>query len=70
MRLQDALVRINGIRAAGIEAYAQGEARLRLQLAEHIEPEAVAAALSNLLGRPTKVASASMSERILHLTLD
>ena len=34
MRVQDALVRVPGVREAGVEAYAQGEARLRLQLAK------------------------------------
>jgi hypothetical protein len=70
MRVQDALVRIPAIREAGVEAYAQGEARLRLQLTDHLEPLDLAGSLSELLGRQTRVAATSTSERMLQLALE
>jgi hypothetical protein len=70
MRIQDALVRIRGVREAGVEAYAQGEARLRLHLSASMEASALAAALTELLGRPTRVVAASTAERTLQLVLE
>jgi hypothetical protein len=70
MRVQDALVRVPCVREAGVEAYAQGEARLRLQLAQRMEPERLANTLGDLLGRPAHVASASIPERTLQVALD
>ena len=70
MRVQDALTRVRGVREAGVEAYAQGEARLRLQLVERIEPGELAASLGASLGRPTRLTSASTTERVLQVALE
>ena len=70
MRVQDALVRIRGVRVAGVEAYAQGEARLRLRLSASMEAGAISAALADLLGRPTRIVTASTSERTLQLEIE
>ena len=69
MRVQDALVHVRGIREAGVEAYSQGEARLRLQLAEHLDPVQLTATLGERLGRPVRVASASLADRSLEVAL-
>lgn len=70
MRVQDALVRIRGVREAGVEAYAQGEARLRLRLSTEMDAASLASALTELLGRATRVAASSTSERTLRLVLE
>jgi hypothetical protein len=70
MRVQDALTRVRGVREAGVEAYAQGEARLRLQLAERIEPDTLAASLGASLGRHTRVTAASTTERMLQVAIE
>ena len=70
MRIQDALVRIRGVREAGVEAYAQGEARLRLHLSAAMDAVSLAAALTELLGRPTRVAASSTTEHTLQLVLE
>jgi hypothetical protein len=70
MRVQDALTRVRGVREAGVEAYAQGEARLRLQLVERVEPGELAASLGASLGRPTRLTAASTSERMLQVALE
>lgn len=69
MRVQDALVHVRGIREAGVEAYSQGEARLRLQLAEQLDPVQLTATLGERLGRPARVASASLADRSLEVAL-
>ena len=70
MRVQDALVRLPGVQEAGVEAYAQGEARLRLRLAEPLGAAALAAGLSDSLGVRARVADASEHDRSLRLTLE
>jgi hypothetical protein len=70
MRVQDALTRVRGVREAGVEAYAQGEARLRLQLVDRLEPGALAASLGASLGRPTRLTAASTTERMLQVALE
>ncbi len=69
MRVQDTLVRLRAIREASVEAYAQGEARLRLQLAEPVEPASIAGALGEGLGQEARVKSASLPERSLQVAL-
>lgn len=69
MRVQDALVRLSEIEEAGVEAYAQGEARLRLRLAEPLDPEHMATALSGTLGLQAHVETVSESDRSLRLSL-
>ncbi len=70
MRVQDALTRVRGVREAGVEAYAQGEARLRIQLADRVDADALAASLAELLDRQARVTSASVPERMLRLALE
>lgn len=70
MRVQDALGRCRGVREAGVEAYAQGEARLRLHLSDRLSGEQLAKALGEILGRGARVASESISERSIQLTLE
>lgn len=69
MRVQDALVHVRGIREAGVEAYSQGEARLRLQLAEHLDPVQLTITLGARLGRPARIESASLADRSLEVAL-
>lgn len=70
MRVQDALGQVQGVREAGVEAYAQGEARLRLQLGGSLDSEQLANALSALLGREARLAAASLTDRSITMTLD
>ncbi len=70
MRIQDALVRVSGIHEAGVEAYAQGEARLRVHLGDRMAPQQLADGLADLLNRPIRVAATSLPERTIQLTLD
>ena len=69
MRVQDTLVRLRAIREASVEAYAQGEARIRPQLAEPVEPASIAGALGEGLGQEARVESASLPERSLQVAL-
>jgi hypothetical protein len=70
MRVQDALARCRGVREAGVEAYAQGEARLRLHFAEPIDGTQLAASLAEALGRGVRLAAESTSERTVQLALE
>ena len=70
MRVQDALVRVVGIREAGVEAYAQGEARLRLRLDAPLAPSRLASEIGELLGVAARVAGASEQDRSLQLALE
>ena len=70
MRVQDALARCRGVREAGVEAYAQGEARLRLHFAEQIDGAQLAASLAEALGRGVRVTAESASERTVQLALE
>jgi hypothetical protein len=69
MRVQDALARVRGVGEAGVEAYSQGEARLRLELVEPLAPASLAAALAERLAQPTSVEEASATERSVRLAL-
>lgn len=70
MRVQDAIVRVAGVGEAGVEAYAQGEARLRLRITEPVDPHRLAAALGEQLGVEVRVAAASQRDRVLQLAFE
>lgn len=70
MRVQDALARCRGIREAGVEAYAQGEARLRLQFSEPLDGSQLAASLAETLGRGVRLIAESTSDRTVQLALE
>ena len=70
MRVQDAVVRVAGVGEAGVEAYAQGEAKLRLRLSEPVDPRRLAAALGEQLGVEVRVAAASQRDRVLQLAFE
>jgi hypothetical protein len=70
MRVQDALARCRGVREVGVEAYAQGEARLRLQLSNHLDGEHLALSLGEILGRNARVAAESIADRSIQLALE
>ena len=70
MRVQDAVVRVAGVGEAGVEAYAQGEAKLRLRLSEPVDPHRLAAALGEQLGVEVRVAAASQRDRVLQLAFE
>ena len=57
-------------REAGVEAYAQGEAKLRLRLSEPVDPRRLAAALGEQLGVEVRVAAASHRDRVLQLAFE
>ncbi len=69
MRLQDALVRVTGVSEAGVEAYSQGEARLRIQLSATIVPEELTRTLAEHVGQQARMESASAAERSMQVTL-
>jgi hypothetical protein len=54
MRVQDAVARLPSVRHAAVEAYAQGEARLRLDLKEAVYAEDIASELGRRLARPAQ----------------
>lgn len=70
MRVQDALARCHGIREAGVEAYAQGEARLRLHFSEPGDGAQLAASLAETLGRGVRLIAESTSDRTIQLALE
>ena len=63
MRLQDALQRIAAVRQATVEAYSQGEARLRLELSANVDSDEIADGLTTGLGQSAMVQEASEEER-------
>lgn len=63
MRLQDALQRIPAVRSATVEAYSQGEARLRVELAADVDSDEIAEGLGTGLGQNAVVEEASEAER-------
>ncbi|MEX2446459.1 MAG: hypothetical protein WD734_03890, partial [Dehalococcoidia bacterium] len=69
MRLQDALGRLTAVRQATVEAYAQGEARLRLDLATEVDSDELASGLAQNLERRTEVAEASEIDRTIRIML-
>ncbi|MDO9444595.1 MAG: hypothetical protein Q7K37_04710 [Dehalococcoidia bacterium] len=69
MRVQDALARLPFVRHAAVEAYSQGEARLRLELTEATDSDEIAAGLSERLQEPAHVRTASEADRELLIAL-
>lgn len=69
MRMQEALLHVPGIREAGVDAYARGEAALRLQLATGVNVHTMAAGLAARLGQVVRVESVSESDRLVRLVI-
>jgi len=69
MRIQDALARLPTVRQAAVEAYSQGEARLRLELLDTTDSDALAAGLSRALRSDATVQEVSESGRQLLIAL-
>ena len=70
MRLQDALQRIPAIRQATVEAYSQGEARLRLELAEYVDADEIAEGVGAGLGQNAQVREASEEDRTIVIAFE
>lgn len=69
MRVQETLLRVPAVRDASVEAYSQGEARLRVHLAEWLDAATLAAALGEGLGQAARVDNASLPERSVLVAL-
>ena len=69
MRVQDALARLRGVRQTAVEAYSQGEARLRLELTEVTDSDEIADGLAGTLSMPAQVRDASEAERSMLIVL-
>lgn len=69
MRVQDALARLRGIRQTAVEAYSQGEARLRLEIGEVTDSDEIADGLAGTLSVPVQVREASEAERSMLIVL-
>ncbi len=69
MRVQDALARLRGVRQTAVEAYSQGEARLRLELTEVTDSDEIADGLAGTLSTPVHVRDASEAERSMLIVL-
>jgi len=69
MRVQDALARLRGVRQTAVEAYSQGEARLRLELTEVTDSDEIADGLAGTLSVPAQVREASEPERSMLIVL-
>jgi len=65
MRLQDALQRIPSVRQATVEAYSQGEARLRLELSSDVDSDEIAEGVGAGLGQNAQVREASEPDRTI-----
>jgi hypothetical protein len=70
MRAQDALARLDAVRAATVEAYAQGEARLRIQLGNGAASDELAAGLHERLSQVARVRAASIADRSVLIVLE
>lgn len=69
MRIQDALTRLPAVRHASVEAYSQGEARLRIELADTSDSDELAEGLARGLRGPARVEAASEADRDLLISL-
>lgn len=69
MRVQDALARLPSVRQASVEAYSQGEARLRIDLLDATDSEELAAGLGQALQVSANVRDASERDRQLLIAL-
>lgn len=70
MRLQDALQRIPAVRQATVEAYSQGEARLRLEIGSDIDSDQIAEHLSVGIGQSAQVREASEADRTIVIAFE
>ena len=70
MRLQDAVARVGGVNEADVEAYSDGEARLRMRLSGPVVAQSVADTLGDVLGQRATLALASAADRSLFVTLE
>lgn len=69
VRVQDALTAHPGVGAVAVEAYARGEARLRLQLAGPVRASELAAQLTDRLTQSTDISEQSEADRSVRLRL-
>ena len=69
MRVQDILANLPFVCHAAVEAYSQGEARLRIELLEATDSDEIAAGLSEGLQEPAYVRGASEVDRELLIAL-
>jgi len=69
MRVQDALAHLPAVRSAAVDAYSQGEARLRIELAEASDSDELVDGLARGLRSPARVEDASEVNRELFITL-
>jgi hypothetical protein len=69
MRVQDSVVQLAAVREATVEAYARGEARLRLQLVAALDPAALSSSLTSSLGTRAGLQAVSGEERAIQITL-
>jgi hypothetical protein len=69
MRVQDALGRLGVVRQATVEAYAHGEARLRIELSSPVAAGALAAGLADSLGEFAQVRELAEVDRSILVTL-
>jgi hypothetical protein len=69
MRVQDSVVQLPAVREATVEAYARGEARLRLQLVAALEPDHLSQSLTSSLGMRAGLQSLSDDERSIQIAL-
>ena len=70
MRVQDAIARVEAVRGATVEAYAQGEARLRIQLGGPAASSDLAAGLHERLSQVARVRAASVADRSILIVLE
>ncbi len=69
VRVQDALTDLPGVGEVAVEAYARGEARLRLQLAGPVRASELAAQLADRLTQSTDISEQSRADRSVRLRL-
>lgn len=69
MRIQDALTHLPTVRHASVEAYSQGEARLRIELTDPSDSDELAEGLARALRGPAHVEEASEANRELLIAL-
>lgn len=69
MRVHDAIMRLAVVGQASVEAYSQGEARLRVELIEEVHPDDLVRELGRTLQEPTSIRGALPERRELFVTL-
>jgi hypothetical protein len=69
MRVQDTIVRLREVREAGVEAYARGEARMRVAITVPVSAQRIAEALAESLGQEARIVSANVKEHLLEVSL-